>query len=67
MPKLKPDLQASPEINTETPETNPQPINRIEQFLKAKAANQHRPFDKGTAKHGHSAHTKLKERVRRRP
>ncbi|MER3482907.1 MAG: hypothetical protein C4332_06890 [Meiothermus sp.] len=47
--------------------TEPQ-LNRIQQFLKAKAANQHRPFGKdGGHKHANAAHTKLKERIRRRP
>jgi hypothetical protein len=57
------DVVEPKETTTEAPK-----LNRIEEFLKAKASkgqhfggkDQHHP-------HGQSQHTKLKERVRRRP
>lgn len=67
MSKSQKRPQVLPELESEDTQTNPESgLNRLERFLKAKAANQHRP-DKGGAKHAYSAHTKLKERVRRRP
>lgn len=65
-----PNPQALPEISTEITEAPATPeagLNRIEQFLKAKAAHQHRFLGKDTPKHSHMTHAKLKERVRRRP